>query len=91
MTPALFTRTCSVSYFARKRFAKSRMLASEDRRNSDAQLVIGWLTVQAILDRDYAVVQTAVLLFVVGLTLVNLLVDLGYAYLNPRVRARLGS
>ena len=52
---------------------------------------IGWLTVQAILDRDYAVVQTAVLLFVVGLTLVNLLVDLGYAYLNPRVRARLGS
>jgi len=47
--------------------------------------------VQAILDRDYAVVQTAVLLFVVGLTLVNLLVDLGYAYLNPRVRARLGS
>ncbi|MFN8488064.1 MAG: ABC transporter permease [Caldilineaceae bacterium] len=52
---------------------------------------IGWLTVQAILDRDYAVVQTAVLLFVVGLTVVNLLVDLGYAYLNPRVRARLGS
>lgn len=52
---------------------------------------IGWLTVQAILDRDYAVVQTAVLLFVVGLTLVNLLVDLCYAYLNPRVRARWGS
>jgi peptide/nickel transport system permease protein len=52
---------------------------------------MGWLTVQAIFDRDYAVVQTAVLFFVVGLTLVNLLVDLGYAFLNPRVRARFGS
>lgn len=50
---------------------------------------IGWLTVQAIFDRDYAVVQTAVLLFVVGLTGVNLLVDIGYALLNPRVGARL--
>ena len=36
----------------------------------------------------YAVVQTAILFFVVGLTVVNLLVDLSYAYLNPRVRAR---
>lgn len=52
---------------------------------------IGWLTVQAIFDRDYAVVQTAVLFFVVGLTLVNLLVDLGYAFLNPRIRTRFGS
>ena len=50
---------------------------------------MGWLTVQAIFDRDYAVVQTAVLFFVVGLTGVNLLVDLCYALLNPRVRARL--
>lgn len=52
---------------------------------------MGWLTVQAIFDRDYAVVQTAVLFFVVGLTLVNLLVDLGYAFLNPRIRTRFGS
>jgi peptide/nickel transport system permease protein len=52
---------------------------------------IGWLTVQAIFDRDYAVVQTAVLFFAVGLTLVNLLVDLGYAALNPRVRGQMAS
>jgi len=52
---------------------------------------MGWLTVQAIFDRDYAVVQTAVLFFVVGLTVVNLLVDLGYAFLNPRIRSRFGS
>jgi peptide/nickel transport system permease protein len=48
---------------------------------------IGWLTVQSIFDRDYAVVQAAVLLIAVGLTLVNLLVDLSYAFLNPRIRA----
>lgn len=48
---------------------------------------MGWLTVQAIFDRDYAVVQTAVLFFIIGLTLVNLLVDLGYAFLNPRIRS----
>jgi peptide/nickel transport system permease protein len=52
---------------------------------------IGWLTVQAIFDRDYAVVQTAVLFIAVGLTLVNLLVDLGYAALNPRVRGQMAS
>lgn len=49
---------------------------------------VGWLTVQAIFDRDYAVVQTAVLLFIIGLTLVNLAVDVTYAYLNPRIRTR---
>lgn len=52
---------------------------------------MGWLTVQAIFDRDYAVVQTAVLFFVLGLTIINLLVDISYAYLNPRVRERLRS
>jgi peptide/nickel transport system permease protein len=47
---------------------------------------IGWLTVQAIFDRDYPLVQTAVLFVAVGLTLVNLLVDLGYGLLNPKLR-----
>lgn len=52
---------------------------------------MGWLTVQAIFDRDYAVVQTSVLLFVVGLTFMNLLVDLSYAFLNPRCATPLGN
>lgn len=47
---------------------------------------IGWLTVQAIFDRDYPLVQTSVLFIAVGLTLVNLLVDLGYGLLNPKLR-----
>lgn len=52
---------------------------------------LGWLTVQAIADRDYPVVQAAVLLIALGLTLVNLLVDLSYGLLNPKIRAQYGS
>jgi len=52
---------------------------------------IGWLVVQAIFNRDYPLVQTTVLFVAVGLTLVNLIVDLGYGLLNPRIRAGYGS
>jgi peptide/nickel transport system permease protein len=52
---------------------------------------LGWLTVQAIADRDYPVVQAAVLFIALGLTLVNLLVDLCYGLLNPKVRAQYGA
>ncbi|MCC6705427.1 MAG: ABC transporter permease [Thermomicrobiales bacterium] len=51
---------------------------------------VGWLIVQAVFDRDYPIVQTAVLFVAVGLVLVNLLVDLAYGWLNPRVRASYG-
>ncbi|HEY8447987.1 MAG TPA: ABC transporter permease [Thermomicrobiales bacterium] len=49
---------------------------------------VGWLTVQAIFDRDYPLVQTAVLFVAVGLTLMNLLVDLLYGFVNPRLRVQ---
>ncbi|MCC6790952.1 MAG: ABC transporter permease [Thermomicrobiales bacterium] len=49
---------------------------------------VGWLTVQAIFDRDYPLVQTSVLFVAVGLTLVNLAVDLGYGLLNPKLRVQ---
>lgn len=47
---------------------------------------IGRLTVDAILARDYAVVQGCVVLIAVIFVLVNLLVDLSYALLNPQLR-----
>ncbi len=47
---------------------------------------VGWLTVQAIFDRDYPLVQTSVLFVTVGLILINLLTDLAYGLLNPRMR-----
>src|SRR5262249_51048164 len=47
---------------------------------------IGWLTIQSIVQRDYAVVQGAVMLIALGYVVINLLVDLTYAYLDPRIR-----
>ena len=47
---------------------------------------VGWLMIQSISQRDYAVVQGAVLLVALGFLLINLLVDVAYAYLDPRIR-----
>jgi peptide/nickel transport system permease protein len=47
---------------------------------------MGRLTVEAILYRDYPVVQTNVMLVAGTLVILNLLVDLTYAWLDPRIR-----
>lgn len=47
---------------------------------------IGKLLVDAISDRDYAMVQGCVLFTVLLVIAVNLLVDLSYAFLNPQIR-----
>lgn len=47
---------------------------------------IGDLLVRAALVRDYPVLQFAVVAVAVAVILVNLLVDLAYAYADPRVR-----
>jgi peptide/nickel transport system permease protein len=46
----------------------------------------GKLTVDAVLTRNYPVIQAVVLVTVVGYIVVNLLVDVAYAALNPRIR-----
>lgn len=47
---------------------------------------VGRLTVDAILRRDYPVIQGVVLVFSAVYVLVNLLVDLSYALFDPRVK-----
>lgn len=47
---------------------------------------IGWLMIQAISGRDYAVVQGAVLVIAAGVVLINLVVDVLYAVIDPRIR-----
>ncbi len=47
---------------------------------------MGRLTVMAIFNREYQVVQGAVLIGVVFVIVVNLLVDIAYAFLNPKIR-----
>src|SRR5262245_52202580 len=47
---------------------------------------VGRLSVQAIYNRDYPVVQAAVFLLASTFVLVNLAVDIIYTYLDPRIR-----
>jgi peptide/nickel transport system permease protein len=47
---------------------------------------IGTLLLQAIQQRDYGIVQGVVLFISLIFMIVNLLVDLTYAYLDPRIR-----
>ena len=49
---------------------------------------LGRLLLNGILQQDYAVVQSTVLLVAVAFVLVNLLVDLTYRLLDPRARLR---
>ncbi len=51
---------------------------------------LGSLLVGSILGRDYSVVQAVMLMLVVAFILINLIADLLYARLDPRIRAGLG-
>lgn len=47
---------------------------------------LGSLTVDAVLNRDFPVIQGLVLFFSVLYVLINMLVDVSYLYLDPRIR-----
>ena len=49
---------------------------------------IGRLLLDALLDRDYPMVSGVNLVFAAGVVVINLVVDLLYAFLDPRVRYR---
>lgn len=47
---------------------------------------LGTLLVQALSDRDWMMIQNLVLIYGLIFTLINLLVDLSYAWFDPRIR-----
>jgi peptide/nickel transport system permease protein len=47
---------------------------------------LGRLVVGAINQRDYPVVQGTVIVVALLVSVVNLLIDLSYAFINPRIR-----
>src|SRR5438876_9155067 len=47
---------------------------------------VGLFTIQAILNRDYPVVQASVFILATSVVLINLAVDLLYVWLDPRIR-----
>jgi peptide/nickel transport system permease protein len=49
---------------------------------------VGSLMLEAVLLRDYTLIQGAVLFFAAVIVVANLLVDLSYAWLDPRIRYR---
>lgn len=49
---------------------------------------VGSWMLDAIRFRDYAVIQGGIIFFALLIVIVNLLVDISYAFLNPRIRYR---
>lgn len=47
---------------------------------------LGWTLLNGVYQRDYPVVQGTVMVFALTFVLVNLIVDLLYTYLDPRIR-----
>jgi peptide/nickel transport system permease protein len=47
---------------------------------------LGRLTVDAVLARDFPVIQIVILMFSVVYVLINLIIDLAYSVLDPRIR-----
>ena len=47
---------------------------------------VGWLMIQAIEARDLPVIRAAVLILAVFIVIINLLVDLVYTWLDPRIK-----
>ena len=47
---------------------------------------LGRLTVDAILKRDYPIIQGLIILFAGAKVLVNLMIDLSYTFFDPRIR-----
>jgi peptide/nickel transport system permease protein len=47
---------------------------------------VGWMFLTALFQRDYPTIQPALLFLALTFIVVNLLTDLLYAYLDPRIR-----
>jgi len=47
---------------------------------------LGKVMVEAFVMLDYAVIQNLVLLYSVAFIVINLLIDVSYAWLDPRIR-----
>jgi peptide/nickel transport system permease protein len=47
---------------------------------------LGWTLLNGVYQRDYPVVQATVMLFAVTFVVINLVIDILYTYLDPRIR-----
>jgi len=49
---------------------------------------VGRLLVESVMHHDFPVIQTIVILIAAGVVVINLLIDILYAYVDPRIRHR---
>ena len=47
---------------------------------------VGWLALTAVKNRDYPLLQGIVLMVAIGVSIANLLADLAYTFIDPRLR-----
>jgi len=47
---------------------------------------MGRLGVEAVLSQDYAIIQAIIMITAVMIVMMNLLVDISYGWLDPRIR-----
>jgi peptide/nickel transport system permease protein len=47
---------------------------------------MGRVVVQAILNRDYPVAQVAIMVLAIGFVYINLIVDITYTFIDPRIK-----
>ena len=47
---------------------------------------IGKLMIDSILQRDFTVIQAAIMVTAIAIFVLNILIDLAYALLDPRIR-----
>ena len=47
---------------------------------------VGKLTIDAIIQRDFALIQASIIVTAVAIFILNILVDIAYALLAPRIR-----
>ena len=47
---------------------------------------LGQMVVDALLQRDYPVIQGGILVIAIVFVFINLVVDISYAYIDPRIR-----
>ena len=48
---------------------------------------VGRLIIDSIVQSDYPMVQTAIIVLAASITLANVLVDVSYRFIDPRIRA----
>jgi ABC-type dipeptide/oligopeptide/nickel transport system permease component len=47
---------------------------------------MGLLLINAISERDYPLIQASILVFALAFVFVNLVTDITYAFIDPRIR-----